>query len=768
MFSTILRFRYVAFMLALTIGLVSLYLGRHLPINLDLIDLLPENNRNVVEMKQIEEEVGGAGYLVVIVGPSKNPLPALSLIENALKNHPLIYFVFYQKEKFLLKDKLLYLLSPEDFNVMTKHAHNLFFSSQTPQRWYDLGIETPEEKTEAEEYFSQFEPDLEQDQYFTSVDGDYTMLLIKPKFDSNNLEKSQQLLNDVRKELNSVLAEKYPYQFTGRYFDKTENVKQIKGDIRNAGVMAFLTICVLLFLGLGTLWGAFATTFIVGIALGWTAGIGYLLVGQVNILTSFLIGILGGLGVEYGIHLIKRYYQEIKDGFSKEAALEKAYIQTSRVLFSAAITSSGSFLILSLSDVRLFSEVGLFAGFGILSIYFSFILCFPFCGQFLGNRPRFSKITEGFGFYPITLKWRWSALLVCIAILFGTLNTKFEYDFQKLFLFSNKAKNLKAMGNELFGKSMVPSALLAKDEQQALEVKAFLEKEVSEVDQAISLYSVLPLDMKERREKLNLLESAASQNLQSLEQNKLDTEKIKSLLKEETYSREDLPIQLRSIFGNSGNIVYAYPKNSMDHASTIRSFSNVLLKARDKFPGLKVGSDSIVFIEILDKIINDGMIILLIFLLTAFFVFWLDFRNIRSALILELQLVFGIICVIGLMGLLGEPFTIFNLGMVPAVLAAGIDIGVHVRHRERESYQSSIASARFVAQGVQLSVLTTMVGFGSLFVAQGLILQGVAWVSVLGQLSMFLICMVISPIIRDSWKSYKSSKYDKNHIDSDV
>ncbi len=233
-------------------------------------------------------------------------------------------------------------------------------------------LKLPKKKTEAEDYFSQLDTDLEPDQYFTSTDGDYTMLLIKPTFDSNNLEKSQQLLDDVKERLNSVLGKNYPYQFTGRYFDKTENIKQIKGDIRSAGIMAFLVICVLLFLGLGTLWGAFATTFIVTIALGWTAGIGYLLVGQVNILTSFLIGILGGLGVEYGIHLIKRYYQEIKDGFSKEAALEKAYIQTSRVLFSAAITSSGSFLILSLSDVRIFSEVGLFAGFRYF-IYLSFI-----------------------------------------------------------------------------------------------------------------------------------------------------------------------------------------------------------------------------------------------------------------------------------------------------------------------------------------------------------------------------------------------------------
>ncbi len=758
MFSTILKFRFVAFILALSISLVSLYFGRSLPINLDLIDLLPQNNRNVVEMKQIEKEVGGAGYLVVLIGPSENPLAALPLIKNSIEGHPLVHFIFYERETFLLKDKLFYLLSPEEFHLMTKHVQNLFFSSQTPQQWYDIGIETPDEKTEAKEYFSQFNSDLKKEQYYTSVDGDYAMVLIKPNFDSNDLEKTQQLLSDVKNKLRSVLGTDYPYELTGRYFDKAENVQQIKYDIRNAGVIAFLAICVLLLLGLGTFWGAFTTTLIVGIALGWTTGIGYFLVGQVNVITSFLIGILGGLGVEYGIHLIKRYYQEVKSGLSKELALEKSYIQTSRVLFSAAMTSSGSFLILSLSDIRIFSELGLFAGFGILSIYFSFVLCFPFCGQFLEDRPRFSKITESFGFYPVSLKWKWPVLISCIIILCGILNTRFEYDFQKLFLFSNKARQLKAMGNELFGKSMTPSALLAKDEKQALEVKNFLEKEYSEIDHAVSLYSVLPLNMKERRDKLNFLEQAVSKNMESFDQEELDAEGqldadgIQSLLKEEVYSREDLPVQLRSIFGRSGHIVYAYPKNSLEHASTIRSFANVLLKARDQFPGLKVGSDSIVFIEILDRIVKDGMIILLIFLLTAFFVFWADFRDIRSALVLELQLVFGILCVVGLMGLLGIPFTIFNLGMVPAVLATGIDIGVHVRHREREGYPSSIESARYVAQGVQLSVLTTMIGFGSLFIAHGLILKGVAWVSVLGQLSMFFICMVASPIIRDCLK----------------
>jgi len=85
--------------------------------------------------------------------------------------------------------------------------------------------------------------------------------------------------------------------------------------------------------------------------------------------------------------------------------------------------------------------------------------------------------------------------------------------------------------------------------------------------------------------------------------------------------------------------------------------------------------------------------------------------------------------------------------MVPAVLAAGIDMGVHVRHREREAY-GALPSARFVAQAVHLSVLTTIMGFGALFFAEAGMLKGIAWISVLGQVAMYIVCMVAWPVFR--------------------
>ena len=92
---------------------------------------------------------------------------------------------------------------------------------------------------------------------------------------------------------------------------------------------------------------------------------------------------------------------------------------------------------------------------------------------------------------------------------------------------------------------------------------------------------------------------------------------------------------------------------------------------------------------------------------------------------------------------------------------AGIDIGVHVRHREQESGTNSLEAARFVAQAVQLSVLTTLIGFGSLFLADAGMLKGIAWISVLGQSTMYFICMFAWPVGRTMRHSIRGARAAK-------
>ena len=103
-----------------------------------------------------------------------------------------------------------------------------------------------------------------------------------------------------------------------------------------------------------------------------------------------------------------------------------------------------------------------------------------------------------------------------------------------------------------------------------------------------------------------------------------------------------------------------------------------------------------------------------------------------------------------------------NVAMIPAVLAAGVDMGVHVKHRELTGGHS-LESARFVAQPVQLAMMTTLLGFSSLFFAEAKMLRGIAWISLLGQVSMYFVCMVMLPIIKDNYYLFRADQVNKKN-----
>ncbi|MEC7182840.1 MAG: hypothetical protein VXW15_09015, partial [Bdellovibrionota bacterium] len=67
----------------------------------------------------------------------------------------------------------------------------------------------------------------------------------------------------------------------------------------------------------------------------------------------------------------------------------------------------------------------------------------------------------------------------------------------------------------------------------------------------------------------------------------------------------------------------------------------------------------------------------------------------------------------------------------------------------------------FVAQPVQLAMMTTLLGFSSLFFAEAKMLRGIAWISLLGQLSMYFVCMVMLPIIKDNYFLFMANKVNK-------
>src|SRR5205814_1347380 len=89
-------------------------------------------------------------------------------------------------------------------------------------------------------------------------------------------------------------------------------------------------------------------------------------VGHLNILTVTFVPILIGLAIDYGVHLISRYEEELRHGKSEEAALTKALVYTGQGIFTGGFTTAGAFLAMGLTDFKGIQEMGVICGGGLL------------------------------------------------------------------------------------------------------------------------------------------------------------------------------------------------------------------------------------------------------------------------------------------------------------------------------------------------------------------------------------------------------------------
>jgi hypothetical protein len=119
------------------------------------------------------------------------------------------------------------------------------------------------------------------------------------------------------------------------------------------------------------------------------------------------------------------------------------------------------------------------------------------------------------------------------------------------------------------------------------------------------------------------------------------------------------------------------------------------------------------------RLMRDGYFQGGVYAMVAIFMYILmSFGNIRATLIVLLPVVAGSMWTVGLMDLAGISFNLANLVILPLIIGIGVVNGVHLVHRYREETDKNVnVLSRSTGQGVVLSSLTTMIGFGSLMVA---------------------------------------------------
>src|SRR5262249_28832893 len=141
---------------------------------------------------------------------------------------------------------------------------------------------------------------------------------------------------------------------------------------------ASLLICALIFIfGYQETGRPIKATLCLLIGMAYTLAFATLTVGHLNILTITFAPILIGLAIDYGVHLISRYEEELRHGKSQEGALTRAMVYTGQGILTGALTTAGAFLAMILTDFKGIQEMGIICGGGLIICFIPMMTMLP-------------------------------------------------------------------------------------------------------------------------------------------------------------------------------------------------------------------------------------------------------------------------------------------------------------------------------------------------------------------------------------------------------
>jgi hopanoid biosynthesis associated RND transporter like protein HpnN len=254
------------------------------------------------------------------------------------------------------------------------------------------------------------------------------------ELDARSIDRLRELVKETQMEVPGLNV-----GLTGEPVLDYDQMMQSKKDATLASIVS-LVLCMLIFIyGYNETGRPFKATLCLVVGLAYTLAFAALTVGPLNILTVTFVPMLIGLGIDYGVHLITRYEEELRHGKTAEAALTKAMVFTGQGIFTGALTTAGAFLAMAFTNFKGIQEMGLICGGGLLICFIPMMTMLPV--MLLRGRQNVidHRATEDETRARIENIWLQRPALVlgitaglCVAALFEARKVHFDYNLIKL------------------------------------------------------------------------------------------------------------------------------------------------------------------------------------------------------------------------------------------------------------------------------------------------------------------------------------------------
>lgn len=158
----------------------------------------------------------------------------------------------------------------------------------------------------------------------------------------------------------------------GRDVASTEIQQRVGQGLQRSLAVTVPTVLVLLALGLRSVRLAVLAVGTLGLVIAWKLGLMPLADIRLSVTTATTAALVVGLGMDFAIHIVHRYREELGRMRDRFDAMERTLATAGRPIFGSALTTTTAFLILATSQVNDLRDYGLLTA---LAIVLSFVAC---------------------------------------------------------------------------------------------------------------------------------------------------------------------------------------------------------------------------------------------------------------------------------------------------------------------------------------------------------------------------------------------------------
>lgn len=475
-----LRRRKLVFFLSLFLTLVSLYLCSFLKLNMQWTNLLPDSNPVVKQyIRATEDYTLGSNYIITVKADSIEKIektidliiPKLESLENVVS-----YTYGKSPEDFFMKHGLrmskpkdvkraakifsdLRLVSymkhlNDDFEKefsgnaeeVKKQERELVRNLSAIEEFLKIISEASKNGTYEASHFERVLRDLTSgNPYQISLDKKMGIIMVAVNvsvFDSGGILIADKKITDALEELQPFL--------NGADVGTAGLIPLSRDEMESIGpytMVLFLIAMIFVFFALSWNYRSAIVPLlslvplITGII--WSMGFFTLTVKELNIFTAMIMLVLVGLGIDFAIHVVTRFYEERGAGRSLEKALENSIIYTGNGVVTGALTTAMAFFALMVAGTKGIREFGFCAGSGVIITLIALFMILPSLlayrdEKFFGKEKKFySRNFDGLGTFSQKISGgrHVSLLILTFLIVFALVLTKsvgYEYDMLEL------------------------------------------------------------------------------------------------------------------------------------------------------------------------------------------------------------------------------------------------------------------------------------------------------------------------------------------------